>query len=678
MDERQKATRQGLPAATGEVAAWLAAARTPAFAIAPFSATLKAANAEGAKLLGVGESENQGPIPLDSAMPAIMDLRRIITGAFFEKTTGIPLVFWTIDGISRLRCNVIIQQVADEELALIAIDERKAGESTPATHQSTPEPPLSKQSRDAQTGPTHVPSAKSAGILPSDEADIAPHHTDARPSTRPAPYGQTKKPTAAPYRTQPMQQDTATSRSVRSASMQSADASPMPPPTPPRTAPPPAASTKQSDKETLKAIARQILAGRSENAPEPTDTVQAPVEIDQQHSDEREFEAPPQIGGQPIQPPEYAPPGSIRVKGHDLTRAELKHTDNRPRPGSQVTPLVVPTPLNAPHQSTPVASPPTATRPRPLQQACDTETTPGETFRLGAPPASREQTPQPSVRSEATAKRDTKAPTTGESVKSNRQPAAQQDPSSNELGKINASTASRRTLVRHMAHELKTPLSAIASAAEIMKDEQLGAIGDERYLRYARDIHESARHALAVIERLLGQPRTQPGELELSFTNLDLNATAAGIVSGLESMARNSGLTLKSELAARLPLVVADATSIRQIVLNLLTNALKFTPPGGNVVLKTARTREGNLTLTVTDTGPGIIAQDLERIMADYAMAEAPAPLSGHKPGGGLGIGLPLARRLANANGATLTITNRPKSGTQVTLTFPVSRQIPI
>jgi signal transduction histidine kinase len=227
-----------------------------------------------------------------------------------------------------------------------------------------------------------------------------------------------------------------------------------------------------------------------------------------------------------------------------------------------------------------------------------------------------------------------------------------------------------------MAHELKTPISAIVSAAEMMKDERLGAIGDPRYLRYAQDIHGSARHALAVIERMLGQRQSRHSTFELSFTNLDINALAAGLLSGLESMANEAGLALSGALAPRVPLVVADATSVRQIILNAITNALKFTPRGGTVQVITEMTADGHLAVSVIDSGPGMSADEIARVMAD-GRAAASKPQQA-RTGGGLGIGLPLARMLATANGAILAITTPETGGTRVTLAFPASRLIPI
>lgn len=238
-------------------------------------------------------------------------------------------------------------------------------------------------------------------------------------------------------------------------------------------------------------------------------------------------------------------------------------------------------------------------------------------------------------------------------------------------------SSERRNLLRRIAHELKTPVSAIASAAEIMKDERFGAIGDARYLRYARDIHASAHHALQVIERMLGRRASdESGVRELAFTDLELNALLSEVVSSLEIVAIEAGITFKTELSTKLPRVVADATSVRQILINTLTNSLKFSPRGSAVTICSRATPAGPLTITVADSGPGIPSDEIARIVA--SATDSAGGDGQERPGGGFGIGLPLSMKLAAANGATLAIESKPGEGTRVTLAFPGNRQIPV
>ncbi|MCB1521026.1 MAG: HAMP domain-containing histidine kinase [Hyphomicrobiaceae bacterium] len=235
--------------------------------------------------------------------------------------------------------------------------------------------------------------------------------------------------------------------------------------------------------------------------------------------------------------------------------------------------------------------------------------------------------------------------------------------------------AARRNLVRQIAHELKTPLSAIVSAAEIMKDERFGPIGDERYLRYSRDIHESARHLLDVVERMLemkATPAAADGSTTYDFVEVDLQKLVAATLSTVDVIAREAGVAIVPALGAQLPSVVADTTSLRQIVINLVTNALKFTPRGGTVTVACRAILDGPLILEVVDDGPGITDDEIDRILA----ADTNGPLTPRK-GGGFGIGLPLVKTLATANGGTLEIGRGASGGAVVRIVFPKSRLIP-
>jgi hypothetical protein len=219
-----------------------------------------------------------------------------------------------------------------------------------------------------------------------------------------------------------------------------------------------------------------------------------------------------------------------------------------------------------------------------------------------------------------------------------------------------------------LAHELKTPVSAIAAASEVMKEGRFGAVENERYAAYIDGIHASARHALELIDRMLDrrieqQPIVGPSR---QFATLDLNAIAADCTATIQPLALAKSLTLSLQPSATKPIVTADQTAIRQIILNLITNAIKFTPSGGTITITTVGSRRGAAALTVQDTGPGMTA---------VAIAEALRPVPLNVPhtreGGGLGLGLPMSRALAEANGAALSIDSAPGRGTRVTIAFP-------
>jgi signal transduction histidine kinase len=214
-----------------------------------------------------------------------------------------------------------------------------------------------------------------------------------------------------------------------------------------------------------------------------------------------------------------------------------------------------------------------------------------------------------------------------------------------------------------LAHELKTPLTAIAAAAEVMRDERLGAMGNPKYLSYAADIHENATHALDVITSLLsesGRPSAQISRL----IALDLNAIVERTVSSVQALAQSRGLTLLFEAEMSRPHVVANPTALRQILLNLLTNAIKYTPRGGDVRVVTGYLDDGRVFLVVRDTGCGIGGS------AATAPPVASANGASQRLSGGSGIGLPLVRRLVQDMGAELEIDSAPGKGTVILIAF--------
>jgi signal transduction histidine kinase len=225
--------------------------------------------------------------------------------------------------------------------------------------------------------------------------------------------------------------------------------------------------------------------------------------------------------------------------------------------------------------------------------------------------------------------------------------------------------------VSKLAHELRTPLSAIAAAAEIMKDQRFGDIGNARYLGYTSDIHDNARHALALINRLLGgEPEAEDGA-GLQPAELDLNSLAESSVSAMRPLAEEAGVKLTHEFHGRLPHVTADATTVKQILFNLLSNAIKFTPRGGDVRVVTGLGFDRSVFVAVQDTGTGMSGEAIEAALK----AEVPANPQ-RKEAGGHGIGLPLARNLAEANGARLEIDSALSEGTAVALVFPRDRVV--
>jgi two-component system cell cycle sensor histidine kinase PleC len=211
-----------------------------------------------------------------------------------------------------------------------------------------------------------------------------------------------------------------------------------------------------------------------------------------------------------------------------------------------------------------------------------------------------------------------------------------------------------------LAHELRTPLSAVIAYAEILKSEHFGPIANPRYKSYACDIYDSARHALGVVDSMLQGDRARTALPTLSFADLDPAAVVEGCLTVARPLAERAGLELAADVPAHLPRIVADELALRQMLLNLLSNAIKFARAGDRVAVRVVYTCDGPLTISVTDTGPGMAGEPPKAERA------------------GLGLGLPLTRALAAANGAKLAVESTPGQGTRVTISFGKDRIVPV
>jgi signal transduction histidine kinase len=235
-----------------------------------------------------------------------------------------------------------------------------------------------------------------------------------------------------------------------------------------------------------------------------------------------------------------------------------------------------------------------------------------------------------------------------------------------------AETASsaKSDFLAKISHEIRTPLNSIIGFSEVMLAEQFGRIGNERYREYLKDIHASGGHLLSLINDLLDLSKIEAGKVELTFTGVALNDLVAQCVATMAPQANRARIIIRTALAPALPAVLADARSVRQIVLNLLSNALKFTPPGGQVIVSTASNGEAEVILRVRDTGVGMSENDIVTALEPFQQL-APSPR------GGTGLGLPLTKAMAEANRAKFQLTSTPREGTLVEITFPVSSTLP-
>lgn len=234
--------------------------------------------------------------------------------------------------------------------------------------------------------------------------------------------------------------------------------------------------------------------------------------------------------------------------------------------------------------------------------------------------------------------------------------------------------APSRTDVPRLAHELRTPLSAISVLAEMIRDERIGPVGQDKYRAYAADIHQSAAHAMRVLASWsdAGQfTSSAPGSLD--FVELDPATFVESVVSALTPLAERVGVRLETELSGRLPHLITDRRSLQQILIILISNSLKYTPPGGRIVVRLQHLPARGLNVVVADTGDGMTPAELTRVTAD---SPGPEPL--RRRSGGTGQGLPIARTQAAAVGARLSVASALGQGTTVTLAFGPDRILPV
>ncbi len=221
-----------------------------------------------------------------------------------------------------------------------------------------------------------------------------------------------------------------------------------------------------------------------------------------------------------------------------------------------------------------------------------------------------------------------------------------------------------------ISHEIRTPLNAIIGFSEVMMEERFGQVENQRYRDYLRDIHASGEHLISLINDLLDLSKIEAGKLDLAFTSVSLNEVVQQCMGIMQPQANRERIIIRSSLATDLPPVVADTRSIRQIVLNLVSNSIKFTQPGGQVILSTTLTEEGEVVLRVRDTGVGMSESDVIVAMEPFRQITT----SARAGSGGTGLGLPLTKALAEANRAAFNIRSAVDVGTIVEIIFPSTR----
>jgi signal transduction histidine kinase len=230
----------------------------------------------------------------------------------------------------------------------------------------------------------------------------------------------------------------------------------------------------------------------------------------------------------------------------------------------------------------------------------------------------------------------------------------------------------KSVLIAHISHGLRTPLNAIIGFSEIMEREMFGKIGIPRYIEYVKDIRSSAQHLLRLIEDVVDLSKAEAGALELEADEIDVAAAVRSVCLKQREKASQAGVQIVHELPAELPRLAGDRRRVRQILQNLVSNAVRFTSKGGRVVVSAWLDPSQRIVLSIADTGSGIEPAEIPSIFDPFAGLGRLQDIGG----GGTGLGLPLCKGLMELHGGTIELASQPGKGTTVTATFPAARTI--
>ena len=227
-----------------------------------------------------------------------------------------------------------------------------------------------------------------------------------------------------------------------------------------------------------------------------------------------------------------------------------------------------------------------------------------------------------------------------------------------------AANAKADVLAR-ISHEVRTPLNAIIGFSEVMIGERFGALGNERYLEYMKDIRASGERVIAIVNDLLDLSRIETGKLDLAFTNQNLNELVESCVAVLQPQANRERIIIRTSLAHMLPPVIADAQALRQITLNLIGNSIHLANAGGQVIVSTALSDFGEVMLRVRDTGNGLNDNEVAAALQPFR-TQAPSDRAESSA-----VSLSLTKALVEANRAKFQIKTGGRSGTLIEIVFP-------
>jgi two-component system cell cycle sensor histidine kinase PleC len=233
-----------------------------------------------------------------------------------------------------------------------------------------------------------------------------------------------------------------------------------------------------------------------------------------------------------------------------------------------------------------------------------------------------------------------------------------------------AANKSKTEFLAMMSHELRTPLNVILGFSEIIRSEALGKLGAEEYKEYADDIYTSGAHLLALINDLLDLAKVESGMVNVRDELLDVSELIDNSIRIIAKTEAAPGVSLHAEATVEMPPLGADKRKMRQILINILSNAAKFTPEGQSVPARTYLNADGEIVFEVQDTGIGIASEDIEKVLEPFVQIDS----SLNRAHSSTGLGLPLCRQLTELLGGVFHIESAVNQGTTVRVVMPASR----
>ena len=228
--------------------------------------------------------------------------------------------------------------------------------------------------------------------------------------------------------------------------------------------------------------------------------------------------------------------------------------------------------------------------------------------------------------------------------------------------------------IANLSHELRTPLNSIIGFSKLLSEQEQRKLNQDEVINYANLVHDAAGHLLVVINNILDISELQSGKCTIDTCEVDLHEILTASISSFRLIARSAGITLRDNIEANLPDVRGDGVKLRQMLTSLISNAVRFTPDGGSVLIESNSLGEGGVVIRITDTGVGMSDEDIAAALTPFDQVDAnPARWPN-----GTGLGLPVAQALVQLHGGDLKLESELNLGTQVEVTLPPRDQLSV